>query len=252
VSVLIQDAETKQPIADAKVHSWYPGTQSAVGPDEEHRETGKDGIAHLNLSPYGDGGVLLEATATGYMEEEKALSVAEVQAIEPAHWFEKVERRPVNYVIELYAEPHPTVELVIPPGYRGRIEAEIRAEPNIPCPPHQRQFTFVAAPPAVVQVAGPPMFRFLFPQDFQAKYADGIALNQEVNGEDVGFWWIKCDGRYVTFLVGTKAEYDRYRRSAATESGSHDRSSGGGKGQGQGRHGGRHGGQQLGGTDPGG
>src|ERR1700733_2519280 len=159
VAVLARDAETKKPIPGAEVQLSYPLTQASLAPYNSRGTTPEDGIVRLRAAPYGDLGVRVEANAPGYMYEEKYLTVAEVQAIEPAHWFEDVDRRPAAVVLELYADPHPTVELVVPTDYRGRIKAQFHIEPDAPCPPGQRCFTFTVPPSGVVQMIGPPLLQ---------------------------------------------------------------------------------------------
>ena len=49
------------------------------------------------------------------------------------------EKRPVSFVLELYtADPAPSVELVVPTGYRGVVDVDVQARENIRCQPGQR------------------------------------------------------------------------------------------------------------------
>ena len=81
VAVQALDAETRQPIPGATVRLWYPGVEPARAPYDLFRTTGDDGIAHLHAAPYGEGGVMMEVTAKGYLFAEKDLTVEAVQAI---------------------------------------------------------------------------------------------------------------------------------------------------------------------------
>src|SRR5262245_60021511 len=110
VAILARDAETQQPIPGAEVHISYPLVRSSFAPQDAVGTTGKDGIVHLQVAPFGDTGVQVEASANGYLCEEKIVSVEAVQRLEPARYFEAVDQRPVSFVLEMYAEPRPAVE----------------------------------------------------------------------------------------------------------------------------------------------
>src|SRR5262249_53367817 len=140
LSVLVQDAETKQPIPGVHLHLSYPLARSSCAPWESSGMTGDNGVARLRAAPYGDEVILVEAEANGYLPEQKNLSAADVQALEPAHLFEAVERRPVSLVVELYAGPRPSVELVLPADYHGLVKVEVVIDDDAPCPPGHRCF----------------------------------------------------------------------------------------------------------------
>ena len=108
--------------------------------------TGVDGVAHLRAAPYGHAGIAVETTSPGYLFENKTLTVEAVQAIEPPSFFGDDPPRPVCFVVEMYAEPHPSVELVVPAGYRGLIKAEMQFRDDAPCTPGQRTFTYEVQP----------------------------------------------------------------------------------------------------------
>ena len=103
----------------------------------------------------GNTGIEVTVTAKGYMTEYKTLSSPAVQEIQPAALFEKVERRPVTVVMELYADPGPTVELILPNGFRGDVRAELQAKET----PRDPQASAVSATrccrPAPSSSAGP-------------------------------------------------------------------------------------------------
>jgi len=248
VSVLVRDIETKKPLHGAEVHISYPLAESPFAPAACSGATGEDGLARLRAAPYGDAGIAVDVTAGGYMSAEKTLPVAAVQALEPAHLFEAVERRPVSLVVELYAEPHPVIELVLPAGYRGVVKAEVLVQEDAANAPGQRLFSGVMAPSGVVQVIGPPLLRCLLIGDIRARFADGTPVSPQPKDREVGLWWINSESvaRYA-FFVGTRGEYDSFRLLSRVEGGEEKRSSGGGKSGGRGR-GGRRGGPSS--SDP--
>jgi hypothetical protein len=234
VAVLAQDAETKKPIPGAEVSITYPVTPAMRAPWFSVGKAGDDGIARLEAAPAGDAGILVTVTVPGYMSQEKNLPVEAVQAIEPAHFFEATERRPPSFVLELWAEPDPVVELILPTDYRGLVKAEIQVQDDAPCPPGQRCFPCVVPPSGVVQMTGPPLLRRVYGADFRARFADGVPLSQQAKGAEVGLWWLRCEGSYQCFLVGTRTEYDAIRRSEQKDGAAESRSTGG-KGDGRGR-----------------
>src|SRR5690348_7436872 len=73
VTILVRDAETKQPIAGAEVHISYPLTRPSVAPYESVETTAENGLAHLRAAPGGEAGIVMEATAKGYMSEERSV-----------------------------------------------------------------------------------------------------------------------------------------------------------------------------------
>jgi len=250
VAVLARDAETKQPIPGAEISLTYPLTSSSRSPWESSETTGDDGVAHLRAVPNGDA-ILVKATAKSYLSEEKDLPIKVVEALEPAHPFERVAQRPVSFVVELYAEPHPTVELVVPNLYRGLVKAEVTVQDDAPCPPGQRCFSFVVPLSGEVHVIGPSLLRRVFPPDFLAKYADGTPLTCDAKGVQVGFRYLKREDPFLYFVVGTVFEFENYRRTCEKEEAGASRPSGSGKGEGRGRRG-RRGTQTPADASPGG
>jgi hypothetical protein len=234
VPVLARDAETKKPIPEAEVRISYPMSQSSLTPDQPVEKTGPDGIARLRAAPFGEIGIKVQANARGYLDEETYLSVAEVQAIEPAHLFESVEQRPACVVVDLFAEPHPTVELIVPAGYRGTIKAELHVREDVACPPGQRCFRYPVEPSGRVDVTGPRLLRHVYGPDFRARYSDGAPLGREARGAEVGLWWVKSEANCHHLFVGTRSELDRHLPEEKSE-GVESVPARGGKGGGRGR-----------------
>ncbi len=146
VSVVAVDAETKKPIPGAAVRISYPLTPSSRAPAAASGETGDDGTVRLRAAPIEDG-FQVEANAPGYLLEERSLSGEVVQSPQPA-----------SVVLAMYAAPGPTVELVVPVGFRGLVRVETRIQDDLPFPAGQRCFRYDVAPSGVVQVTGPALF----------------------------------------------------------------------------------------------
>ena len=216
VAVLVRDAETKKPIANAEVHLSYPLTRDSLAPFDSSKRSGEDGIARLRAAPYGQFGVHLEASAAGYMTEEKIVSADLIQNIKPPQFFESVQQRPSECVVEMYAEPRFTVELIVPAGYRGTIRAEVRIQDDIPFVAGQRCFRY-AVEDGVVQIKGPGVLRRIPAPEYHALYADGTPLTNQMTLLKVGFRWLRAEGKEQYFVVGTQPEFDMQRRSAPAE-----------------------------------
>jgi hypothetical protein len=109
--------------------------------------TGDDGITQLQAAQEKDG---FQANAPGYMLEEKSLAVPPV---EPARLFGPA-APPAQIVVDMYAGPDPTVELVLPVGYRGLVRTKVHILDDLPGPPGQRLFRYETPESGVVQVTG--------------------------------------------------------------------------------------------------
>jgi uncharacterized membrane protein YgcG len=241
--VQVIDAETRQPIRAASVQIVYAFAPSPWAARGSTGTSVDDGIARLRVSASDDPAVTLEVSAMGYMSEERPLPAATIKALEAPHLFENTDHRSAAVVVELYSDPRPTVELVLPPGYRGRVRAEVHVQDDMPLTPHQRNFVYEVAPTGAVEVVGPPILHRVFAPDFHLRYADASPLTQNARESEVGYWWLKSEGDVQVFLVGTKSDYDAAVRSGeATPVGT--QRSGGGKGGGgrRGGGGGRRGG----------
>lgn len=212
VAMLVRDAETKEPIAGAEVHLSYPLTRDSLAPFNSSERSGKDGIAHLRAAPFGDFGVRIEASAPGYLPEQQTISTEMIQKIEPARPFEAAERRPPEVVVEMYAEPRFTVELIVPDGYRGPIKTELQVQDDVSVPPGQRCFRYEVRD-GFVQIKGPDVLRRIPALDYRARYAGGTPLTDEMTLSKVGFRWLRRQGKEDCFVVGTQPEYDMQRRT---------------------------------------
>jgi hypothetical protein len=240
VSVLVRDAETKKPIAGAEVQISYLLAESSFAPWNSSGNTGENGKVQLRAAPYGELGVEVETLAAGYLKEDKTLPVAAVKAAEPAHFWESSDRHPLAVVVEMYAEPRPVVELVVPTGYRGQIKVAIQVLDEAADHPGQRSFTYTVSPSGVVDITGPPLLRHVFAPDFRARYADGTPLNRHPDKEgEVGFWWLRSESSYLCFLVGTQSECNEVLHSQQLQGGEIRSHASSGKSEGRGRHGGR-------------
>jgi hypothetical protein len=244
------DAETKQPIPSAHVHVSYPLSKSSFAPHEAAGVTGTDGVVRLDVAPYGDAGTLIEVSANGYLSEQKYLTITQVSGIEPAHFFEDVSKRPAAVIVEVLAGPKPSVELVVPVGYHGRVKANMQVRDDLPLPPGQRCFSYLVSTIGEVEVLGPSLLNRVMPCDVHARTDAGPLPDRPDGEQTVGFWFLKRDGTTYIYVVGDRNEYEDARR--AVERDDALRPTGSSKGSGGGRgHGKRgRGGQGQSASDP--
>jgi hypothetical protein len=235
ISVLVRDAETKQPISGAEVLIDYPFTPPSHAPWDSSGTTAADGMARLKAAPAG-GDIGVEARAKGYLFEDTILPPEAVRPGDTAHSAKAVDPHAPTVVLDLYAEPRPTVELVVPNGYRGVVKAELQIQEDAPCPPGQRCFSYEVPASGIISVTGPSLLHRVL--DYRFRYADGTPLTRRASGFDVGSWWLRNEGNTQFFVVGTLSDYEEMRHSDPKQGEDH-RSPNGGKGNGRGRRGGR-------------
>jgi hypothetical protein len=210
VSVLAVDAETKKPISGADVRISYPLTPAYRAPAESSGKTGEDGSAIVQAAATEEG-LALEATAPGYLYEQKSLAGDVVPAPKSFFPFRAPEPHIAPLVMELYAQPGPIIDLVLPLGYRGVVRVAVEPRDNVPCPPGLRRFRFEVPPSGEVQVIGPALLRRT--PVIAASYANGVSLNPQAKDGEIGFLWVKSDGACEVYVVGTSIERDSLRRS---------------------------------------
>ncbi len=119
--------------------------------------------------------------------------------------------------VEVYAAPDFSVELVLPPGYRGLIKAEIQIQDNLPLAKGQRCFRFPVSASGNVVVKGPSLLERVFARDFRARYGDGPLLGTTMDAEKVGFRWLKGAGSQHIFVVGNQLDYEKLHRQVVPE-----------------------------------
>ena len=207
VSVLTVDAETKKPIAGADVRISYPLTPVYNLPAESSGKTGQDGAASLQAAATTEG-LAVEATAPGYLYEQKSFGADVVPASVPYRLLTASASPVAPLVLELYAEPGPTIELVLPPGYHSLVRVEVQPRDDIPCPPGLRRFRYEVPASGEVKAIGPALLRRT--PAIVACYANSALLPSHVKDGEVGFLWVKSDGPCEIYVVGTAIERTRF------------------------------------------
>jgi hypothetical protein len=170
--------------------------------------TGEDGIARMHLRPTAEFAFSFDASAEGYLPAERFVSTAIIQALPPSYFAASGSAKP-TVVVEIFAGPRPTVELVVPNGYHGVLRAEVQTDENITYTPRQRLFRYDVPDSGVVQVVGPPVLLQGLSPVIQAHYANGTPLNreQQLTNDQVGLRWVRDEGNTQVFVVGTWLEW---------------------------------------------
>ena len=152
----------------------------------------------------------------------------------------------VTVTMELYHGPIPEIHLLVPPGYRGQIKVDVHVREDVAYQPGLREFQGTVPADGMVQIEGPPILRHGCGPKFRAIYMDEAhtEVPTELGPDEVGFRWVRTEGRTEIFVIGTKADYEKYRRAGDKGSSSNSDSNSGksGKGGGGGRRGGGGGG----------
>jgi hypothetical protein len=217
LAVLVRDAETKKPLPTAEVYLCQRLKQDTVAPCHSSGLTQEDGVAQVRAEAGGEFGIQLQAIARGYLPETLNVTAESLKKIAPAPNPRTSEPRPPDFVVEVYAEPGFTVELVLPPGYRGLIKADIQLQENLATPPGQRCFRFAVSPEGMVRINGPALLRRVAAPDYRARYANGPLLGKAMDAETVGFRWLKGSGGEHFFVAGTQMDYETHHRRLSPE-----------------------------------
>jgi hypothetical protein len=220
LSVLVRDAETKKPIATAEVYLCQILKQDEVAPCHSSSFTQSDGVARLRSEPGGTNGIQVQAVAQGYLPEKLDVPAEQANVRRPPTGPQNKPTdagRSPDVVVEVYAEPAFRVELLLPPGYRGPIKAEIQIQDNLPLPPGQRCFRFPVSASGDVQIVGPSLLQRVPAQEYQARYANSPVLGTAMDAEKIGFRWLKGAGNRHFFVVGTQLDYETLHQQMAPD-----------------------------------
>jgi hypothetical protein len=202
VTIQVQDAETGEPISGAHVRLGYYLLVDPFAPKRTAGMTGPDGTVELVAAPY-EGRAVMFVSADGYFSE--GMQSLHDDDIRACHRDRRKPRKPV--VVEMFAEPAATIELVIPTGYRGLVRVEVQEIP----PPTVRLRTIQAVVPTsgIVLIKGPRLLRRAECVDCLLRYADGTPLESPPVGAGVGYWRLDEEGEDVRyFLVGSQKDHD--------------------------------------------
>jgi hypothetical protein len=191
ITVLVTDAETKQPISSANVTITHHEMLDPFVPHDSSGVTGVDGQTHLQAATYPM--TFMNLTAPGYLP--LYIPFGEGQ----------MDQHPMT--VELYALPAPTVELTLPKDYRGLLKIELVPTAGQGAP-GQRTFEVSMPSSGIVQAKLPAGLVRPMLIDFKARFADGTPLKNDPTPSEIGLRWVTSinqGGEY--FVVGTERDY---------------------------------------------
>ena len=214
VSVLAVDAETKKPIPGAAVRIFYPLTPAYRAPAESSGKTGEDGTAVLQAAAT-DEGLAVDVTAPGFLFEQKRMAADAVPAAEPARPFAPA-AKPASAALSWSCtrNPAPRSSWHCRPATAARCKSRSGRATTSPVR-RASAASAMRAPSGVVQAVGPALLRRA--PDIVASYADGAPLTKQPKDGEIGFLWVKSEGAFDYFVVGTPIERDSLRRSGVRE-----------------------------------
>ncbi|SRR5579883_23919 len=217
ITVLVRDAETKKPVPTAEVYLCQRLKGDEIAPCRSRELTQADGIARLRTDPPGEYGFQVQTVAHGYLPEMRNMSADSLKKDSSAPSARKKDSSSPDLIMEVYAEPNFSVELVLPSGYRGLVKAEIQTQENLTLAPGQRCFRFPVSASGDVVINGPSLLQRVPPQEFRARYGNGPLLGTRMDVEKIGFRWIKGAGNHHYFVVGNQLDYEALHRRLAPE-----------------------------------
>jgi len=134
VTIQVIDGETRQPLPGAEVSVSYPNMLDFTAPTPVSGVTDGRGAVTLEVGEYCN--KQLSAERAAYSQVGRVVLRPGFIAALPR----EASRRDVHYILELWADPNPVVEFVIPPGYRGPIKARFEPANSQDFQPGQRVF----------------------------------------------------------------------------------------------------------------
>lgn len=179
--IRVVDAETGQPIANAKVNAecWTPMSFGPL-PFPSAGVTDESGDTELRLAPLEGGGWDFVTSAEGYLEQRNAIDDRLLLLQEEKPW---------GTTVRLYRKPVPKVTIVVPKGYRGPILIDsVRRNDFIQSKPGQRHFTFSADERGYVGIPATPLLRqysrsenYAFVEAETGKEIERVGKNEQEN-----------------------------------------------------------------------
>jgi hypothetical protein len=235
VPVRILDAETKMPVAGAEVRLWNPDARGSSPGRNSSGVTDPDGVVYVRCESKPDEAIVIEVKAAGYWSEQAD--------------FKRVPTAEAANVIEVFSGKRPTVEFLLPIGFRGPIKAQIVVQ-DAPPQPGQREFSIAVPPNGVVQIVGSPILKYASGPTFRAKFANGEPVPTQLSELQVGLRWLQVVGDVHYFVVGTQADWNAAHAELVADLPNSPRPASKGNGGGGGGRGGRGGGGGRGGMGP--
>ena len=163
LTVKVRDAETKEPVTEAKVTLSYVSRTGPLAPNGYSKET-EGGRAELLMFP--GWATYLRATAGGYLP----FSTEDIEQELLQHCRDRA-----PFVIELFQGPEAMIQLRVPDGYRGPVLMQVVEDDQHPARAGQRLFQATVSPSGVAVVNGPALLNRPWCQ-VEARFANGMPI----------------------------------------------------------------------------
>ncbi|MFO0937630.1 MAG: hypothetical protein U0798_14080 [Gemmataceae bacterium] len=213
-NVRVIDAETKLPLPDATVQLSEAQYNDVAR--EIDSKTEKTGIARFRELP-GESDCVLTVAANQYLPHITTLYEAKNAAISNST-FASDPMLPANkriVQVELFAAPRPTIELVVPNGFRGLIQADLQIDPTQISSSQMRRFRYDLDQNGHATVTGPPVLQCVLPADFIAISSDGTPMPVPKLPFDVGLRIVAKTDAADYFVIGTELECAQAKKKLA-------------------------------------
>lgn len=246
VEVTIRDAETKAPVPAAEVTFLYPTDDSASHSRNSSGKTNTSGTAEVFAAADESAVPQVKVTAANYLAVETPLQGDALRSIRSAgpFWFLSGKHEKIEVAMYVYRGPVPVVELCVAKNHRGLVKVDVRVREDVAYEPGQRVFKAMVPQDGLVQLDGPAILRNDKGPVFFAHYPDDtrIPRGDEAKDDEVAFRWLHAEGRTEVFVIGTKGDWESFRRAGDKNPANDSGKSGGKGGGGGGRRGGGGGG----------
>jgi hypothetical protein len=212
VSVQVIDAETAAPVSGARVDAYVLTGMTLFAPKPSSVVTDGRGRAVVRVSDTVDAaGRGAAAAAPGYLRALARFPESRFHRLRdrrrPAR--EVATSSAADLVIELYREPHPSIVLVVPNGYRGLL----RLDQSAPCSerilsPRERVVEVSVRSPAPqklprVRLGG----HFADERHFGARYEDGTRIPSSArDGGLIALRLVTARNMRYVYVVGTEKD----------------------------------------------
>lgn len=222
VDVRVLDAETSDPLSNARVSIFYGAGEQIVlnQPDNVDVTTDRHGRAAVEVTDYNiDVGVIgWEVSAEGYLTRHAGDPFS---GRVPDEFLKEATDHDASLEAEirLYRAPRASVTIVVPDGYRGPLKIEHEPKSDwVQEAIGQREFEFSANDDGYVFVEASPMLAWGVLSGVSVRYADGTEIQriytfyEPEKDNDIGLRTIGTYPRYRDlYVIGTKSDEESLR-----------------------------------------
>jgi len=195
VTVSVRDAETNQPISHARVDVKYLYMMVINAPKPTYGNTDADGIAVIHAANFD--GQDWKASAEGFLSDQRPFFDNESRAD-----------------FKLYREPAPTIEIIVPNGFRGPLLIDRRPVTDwIQGETGHRVFTYHASSNGYVAIDATPLLMGFDIFKLEARFENGAPIpRRDLVGTGPGtiaLRWVDASWPRDLFVVGTESDIEK-------------------------------------------